>query len=112
MKLGKRSERRENEKTHVSQKFILYFLVIAFSVSFISSIVISILLACSEHDMSIKVPGINIDATTPERPVLGQFGPISTVVLLIGIPLLILITLIAYAFYISVEGIKDKLSIF
>lgn len=111
MKLGKRSERRENEKTHISQKIILYFLVIAFSVSFISSIVISILLACSEHDMSIKL-GKDFDATTPERPVLGQFGPISTVVLLIGIPLLILITLIAYAFYISVEGIKDKLSIF
>ena len=110
MKLGKRSERRENEKTHVSQKIILYFLVIAFAVSFVSSIVISVLLACSEHDMSINFKGISV--ANSENPVLGQFGPISTVILLIGIPLLILITLIAYAFYISVEGIKDKLSIF
>tara|TARA_Y100000593_G_C4190682_1_gene276717 strand:- start:425 stop:763 length:339 start_codon:yes stop_codon:yes gene_type:complete len=112
MKLGSRIERKEKKDPHIFQKIILYFLVIAFAISFISSIVISLLLVGSKHDMSIKIPGTDFVASTPERPVLGQFGPISTVILIIGIPFLILITLIAYAFYISVEGIKDKLSIF
>ena len=110
MKLGKRSERKESRNTLILQKIILYFLVIAFAVSFISSIVIALLLVGSEHDMSINFRGISI--ANSESPVLGQFGPISTVILLIGIPFLILVTLVAYSFYISVEGIKDKLSVF
>ena len=110
MKLGKRSERKESMNTHILQKIILYFLTIAFAVSFLASIVISLILVGSEHDMSINLKGIPL--VNSESPVLGQFGPISTVILLIGIPFLILVTLVAYAFYISVEGIKDKLSVF
>tara|TARA_R110001592_G_scaffold18816_17_gene77874 strand:+ start:1431 stop:1763 length:333 start_codon:yes stop_codon:yes gene_type:complete len=110
MKLGKRTEIKETKKPHIFQKIILYLLVIAFTVSFISSIVISLLLIGSEHDMSININGKPL--LNSESPVLGQFGPISTVILLLGIPLLILITLIAFSFYVSVGGIKEKLGIF
>jgi len=106
MALGKRIERKKTDKWNI-KKIILYLLLGSFIISFISTIVISILLSCTERDMSIKIG--TIDASTPESPVLGQFGPISTVILLIGIPFLILITTIAYAFYISTEGIKDEL---
>ena len=89
-------------------KIILYILVASFIISFVSTIVISIILACSTYDLSSPI----LAPKDPEKKVLGQFGPIATVVLLIGIPLLILITTISYAFYISASGIKDKLSIF
>lgn len=101
-----------NNKTKIDpSRIILYILVTSFIISFVSTIVISIILACSSYDLT--VPSILPGSDNPKSErVLGQFGPIATVVLLIGIPLLILITTISYAFYISASGIKDKLSIF
>ena len=98
----------KTEKKIDPSRIVLYILVTSFVISFLSSIVISIILACSTYDLSSPIPGVS----DSEKKVLGQFGPIATVVLLIGIPLLILVTTISYAFYISASGIKDKLSIF
>lgn len=104
MRLGKRTIKSNSVDF---KKIILYILVILFLISFFSSIIIAIILCCSDHDMSFNFRNITADNT--ENPILGQFGPISTVILLIGIPFLILFTTITYAIYISTEGIKDKL---
>lgn len=106
MKLGKRISSKNNTKD-IIQKIILYILVISFVVSFVSTIVISIILACSTYDI-----GNEKHPDASEKPVLGQFGPIATVILLIGIPFLILVTTVGYAFYISAKGVTDKLLTF
>ena len=108
MKLGKRLS--DKTKNNGLQKFILYFLVLAFTASLLSSIVLSILLVCTKRDLSLTVNGTTFDAG--EAPILGQFGPVATVLLLIGFPLILLFTLIAYSFYISIDGIKNKLDVF
>ena len=106
-----RLKRKTNNETHLTiEKIILYILVWAFIISFVSSIVISIILSTSSYDLT--PPKFIKKNPQHEEPVLGQFGPISTVILLIGIPFLILITTIAYAFYISASGITDKLFTF
>tara|TARA_A100001015_G_C14934922_1_gene690025 strand:- start:3 stop:392 length:390 start_codon:yes stop_codon:yes gene_type:complete len=108
MKLGKRLS--DKTKNNSLQRFILYFLVLAFVTSLISSIVLSILLVCTKRDLSLTVDGFTLDAG--EAPILGQFGPVATVILLIGFPFILLLTLVAYSFYISVDGIKNKLDVF
>ena len=107
MALGKKLvEQKTDYNIH---KIILYVLVGAFIASFVSSVVISIILVTSKRDLSIRFAGKKYST---EDPVLGQFGSISTVILLIGIPLLILITTIAYDFYISSDGVENQLTTF
>ena len=85
------------------QKLILYILILLFITSFVATLVITVFLATSTYDLSSPaLPGH--ETKDHEKPILGQFGPISTVVLMVGIPLLILITTAAYAFYISIPG--------
>tara|TARA_R110001592_G_scaffold332604_4_gene616093 strand:+ start:359 stop:655 length:297 start_codon:yes stop_codon:yes gene_type:complete len=86
------------------QKLILYLLILLFVTSFVSTLVISVFLATGTYELS--TPAIGHAEKDHEKPILGQFGPISTVVLILGIPLLILITTAAYAFYISIPGNK------
>ena len=87
------------------QKLILYLLILLYITSFVATLVIAVFLATGSYDLATpSLPGHA--GKDHEKPILGQFGPISTVVLMIGIPLLILITTAAYAFYISIPGNK------
>ena len=63
MKLGKRLS--DKTKNNSLQRFILYFLVLAFVTSLISSIVLSILLVCTKRDLSLTVDGFTLASTGP-----------------------------------------------
>lgn len=91
------------------QRLVLYALVAAYVTSFVSSLVIAIILSVGTNTL-----GKAGSRTNPqhEEPILGQFGPISTVVLLIGIPLLILITLGVYVYFLSMSKSKRSLAKF
>ena len=91
------------------QRFVLYLLVAAYSVSFVSSVVIAIILSRGTYSLSNP---LNRKDHGHEEPILGQFGPISTVVLLIGIPLLILVTLGVYVYFLSMSKSKRSLGKF
>ena len=89
------------------QRIILYVLVAAYIASFVATLVISIILSTSTIDMSNALN--KHDGGDHEKPTLGQFGPISTVVLLIGIPFLILVTLGVYVYFLSMSKSKKTL---
>lgn len=101
----------ERDKTIQIQTIILYIMVVLFVISFISSIIIYIILASSSYDLAVSENSEGLNEIREKR-ILGQFDTISTSILLVGVPFLILITTISYAFYISASGIKDKLLVF
>lgn len=80
-----------------NKKLILYFLILLYITSFVSSLVITVILSTGNINLSNPLP----HQGDHEAPILGQFGPISTVVLILGIPLLILVTLGGYAYWIG-----------
>ena len=88
------------------QRIILYVLVAAYIISFVSTLVISIMLASGSNTLGDSNSRLNPEH---EEPILGQFGPISTVVLLIGIPFLILVTLGVYVYFLSMSKSKKTL---
>ena len=91
------------------QRLVLYALVAAYVTSFVSSLVIAIILSVGKKTLGSADSRLNPEH---EEPILGQFGPISTVVLLIGIPLLILITLGVYVYFLSMSKSKRSLAKF
>lgn len=91
------------------QRLVLYALVAAYVISFVSSLAIAIILSVGTYSLSNP---LDRNDHGHEEPILGQFGPISTVVLLIGIPLLILITLGVYVYFLSMSKSKRSLAKF
>ena len=77
--------------------YILYFLALCYTVSFFSTVVLSIYLATGK---TVK-PATNRLNKQHEEPILGPFVPISTVFILFLVPLLILITTAGYAIYLK-----------
>ena len=81
--------------------YILYFLALCYTVSFFSTVVLSIYLATGRVVVGDAKERRREHDAQHEEPILGAFGPISTVLILFLIPLLILITTAGYAIYLK-----------
>jgi len=92
--------------------YFLYGLVFAYIASFLSTLVISIMLATGKKIVTNNVERRDPHDSQHEEPILGVFGPISTVIILIAIPFLILISTIAYAFYLRTTDREEFMKIF
>ena len=79
--------------------YVLYFLALCYTVSFLSTVFLSIYLTTGK---TVK-PAAHRVNQQHEEPILGPFGPISTVLVLFLIPLLILITTAGYAIYLKIS---------
>jgi len=79
--------------------YVLYFLALCYTVSFFSTVVLSIYLTTGK---TVK-PATHRLNKEHEEPILGPFGPISTVLILFLIPLLVLITTAGYAIYLKMS---------
>ena len=78
--------------------YILYFLALSYVVSFGATVGLSIYLATGKTVRPKVKPGQD-----HEDPILGVFGPISTVFILFFVPLLVLITTAGYAIYLKMS---------
>lgn len=83
--------------------YILYFLALCYMVSFGATIGLSIYLATGRVVVGDAAERRQEHDAQHEEPILGAFGPISTVMILFFVPLLILITTAGYAIYLKMS---------
>jgi len=83
--------------------YVLYFLALCYTVSFFSTVVLSIYLATGKTIVGNAKERRDEHNGQHEEPILGAFGPISTVLILFLIPLLVLITTAGYAIYLKMS---------